>query len=146
MNLGLMKSREQSTGSSGNSNHIVISGSGNGFGITQFGIGARYIPFTHKHWSFYTDLHGGFLNAQAKGGYGNVTFTNGATSSTREISEKSERSNYLGFALGANYRLGGLVYLMGNFQYTVSNFENDIGSISGFTGYAVNLGIGFSFK
>jgi hypothetical protein len=146
VNFGLMSSQEQTAGSSGNSNQITISGSGNGFGILQLGIGARYIPFTHKNWSVYTDLHGGILNVRVKGGYTNVTFTNGVERSTREISEKTEKSNYLGFALGANYRLGGLVYLTSNFQYTVSNFENDIGSISGFTGYAVNLGIGFSFK
>jgi hypothetical protein len=49
-------------------------------------------------------------------------------------------------SLGTNYRLGKVVFFNGSFEYTMSSFEIDIGSISGFTGYTLNFGIGFSFK
>jgi hypothetical protein len=51
----------------------------------------------------------------------------------------------LNLSLGANYRLGRTVFLTSNFQYSITNFENNIGSVSGFTGYSINLGVGFSF-
>ena len=60
--------------------------------------------------------------------------------------ERTEKSKYLNLSLGANYRLGRTVFLTSNFQYSISNFENNIGSVSGFTGYTINLGVGFSFK
>jgi len=77
---------------------------------------------------------------------GSFTISNGNINNTRNITEKREKSNYLNFELGANYRLGNVIFLTSNFQYTISNFKNDIGSVSGFGGYTINLGIGFSFK
>lgn len=142
VSIGLMTSQEQTT----NSNGISITGTGNGVGILKLGIGARYIYFTNKRWSIYNDVQGGWLSARAKGGSGSVTISNGNFSSTKNITEKTEKTNYLGIELGVNHRLGGMVYLTSNLQYTISNFKNDIGSISGFTGYTINVGIGFSFK
>lgn len=138
LNFSLMTSKEQTS----NINGISVSGSGNGVGIFKFGIGARYIAFAKKNWSIYGDFQGGWLNVRAEGGTGSGTIFG----VTRDITEKTERSNYLSFVLGANYRLGKTMYLTSNFDYTRSNFDTDIGSISGFTGYTINLGVGFSFK
>lgn len=142
LSLGFMSSKEQTR----NSNGISVSGSGNGFAILKLGIGARYIPFSRKKWSIYGDVEGGRLSVRAEGGTGSVTITNGGIRTTRDISEGRDRSFYWGLTLGANYRLGGVVFLSGNFKYTASNFKNNIGSISGFTGYNFNVGIGFSFR
>lgn len=140
-NLGIMSSKEQTTVSEGTS----VSGTGNGVGIVKIGLGARFMPLAKKNWSIYTDIEGGFLNATAKGGSGTVTFSNGTITDTRDISEDKERSNYWAGTLGANYRLGRSVFISSSFQFTSSNFKSDIGSIKGFTGYTINLGIGLSF-
>lgn len=137
MSFSLMTSKDQTTSFNG----ISVSGSGNGFGVFKYGIGVRYIPFAKKRWSIYGDLQGGSLNIRAEGGTGSGTIFG----VSRDITKKSERSNYIGFAAGANYRLGKTVYLTSNLEYTKSDFETDIGSISGFTGYTINAGIGFSF-
>lgn len=142
LSLGFMSSKEQTR----NTNAIAISGSGNGFAILKLGIGARYIPFSRKNWSIYGDVEGGRLSVRAEGGTGSVTITNLGISTTRDISEGRDRSFYWGLTLGANYRLGGVVFLSSNFKYTASNFKDNIGSISGFTGYNFNIGIGFSFR
>lgn len=137
LSFSLMTSKEQTS----NINGISVSGSGNGVGIFKFGIGARYIAFAKKNWSIYGDIQGGLLSVRAEGGTGSGTIFG----VTRNITEKTERSNYLSFVLGANYRLGKTMYLTSNFDYTRSNFDTEIGSISGFTGYTINVGIGFSF-
>lgn len=142
LSLGFMSSKKQTR----NSNGISISGSGNGFAVLKLGIGARYIPFSRKNWSIYGDVEGGRLSVRAEGGTGSVTITNLGISTNRDISEGRDRSFYWGLTLGANYRLGGVVFLSSNFKYTASNFKDNIGSISGFTGYNFNVGIGFSFR
>ncbi len=146
LDLGLLYTKEESRNTDSNSNVFSINGSGNGVGVLKFGIGARYISFAKKRWSIYSDIKGGILTARAEGGTGSFTIFNGSISNTRDIKKKREKSNYLNFELGVNYRLGNLIFLTSNFQYTISNFKNDIGSVSGFGGYTINLGIGFSFK
>lgn len=138
INFSLKTKKSQSTNFDG----VNISGSGNGIGLFKFGIGARYIPFAKKRWSIFGDVHGGILNLRAEGGTGSGTLFGGVT---KDITEKSESTNYISFVTGANYRLGKTVYLTSNIDYTFSKFDNNIGSISGFTGFTVNLGLGFSF-
>lgn len=138
INFSLMTSKEQNS----NFNGTSVSGSGNGVGVFKLGVGIRYIAFAKKKWSIYGDVQGGILNVRAEGGTGSGTIFG----VTRDITGNTERSNYLSFVLGANYRLGKTMYLTSNFEYTRSNFDNDIGSISGFTGYTISLGVGFSFK
>ena len=118
-------------------NFSTLSGTGSGFGVSKLGLGVRYMPVIKKNWSIYSDLKGGTLNAKAAGGTGGLRGFN--------TTEKVEASNYLGVSIGAIHRLGKVVFLKSNLEYTRSNFENNIGSISGFTGYTVKLGIGFSF-
>lgn len=115
-----------------------ISGSGYGAGIFKTGIGLRFIPFLKKNWSIYTDLSTGSINVKAGGGSGNLF-------GGQNFNESSEKSNFLAFSLGTNYRLGKVVYCNGNFEYTNSQFQNNIGSIRGFTGYSISVGIGLSF-
>jgi hypothetical protein len=121
---------------------VNISGSGNGIGLFKFGIGTRYVPFNKKRWSIYGDVHGGILKLRAEGGTASGSLFGGVT---RNITEKSESTNYISIVAGTNYKLGKTVYLNSNIDYTVSKFDNNIGSISGFTGFSVNLGLGFSF-
>lgn len=115
-----------------------ISGSGYGAGVFKTGIGLRYIPFLKKNWSVYTDVSVGSINVKAGGGSGSLF-------GGRSFNESSEKSNFLGFSLGTNYRLGKVVYCNGNFEYTNSKFKNNIGSIRGFTGYSISVGLGLSF-
>lgn len=147
LNFGITYKKEQKDQNISNSvNGITISGSGSGAGVIKIGLGVKYIPFVKDRWSIYTDLAGGFLSAKAGGGDGSVTISNGNVNNTISKVERTEKSKYLNLSLGANYRLGRTVFLTSNFQYSISNFENNIGSVSGFTGYTINLGVGFSFK
>jgi len=147
LNFGITYKKEQKDQNISNSvNGITISGSGSGAGVIKIGLGVKYIPFVKDRWSIYTDLAGGFLSAKAGGGDGSVTISNGNVNNTISKLERTEKSKYLNLSLGANYRLGRTVFLTSNFQYSISNFENNIGSVSGFTGYTINLGVGFSFK
>jgi len=147
LNFGITYKKEQKDQNIINSvNGITISGSGSGAGVIKIGLGVKYIPFVKDRWSIYTDLAGGFLSAKAGGGDGSVTISNGNVNNTISKVERTEKSKYLNLSLGANYRLGRTVFLTSNFQYSISNFENNIGSVSGFTGYTINLGVGFSFK
>ena len=146
LNFGITYKKEQKDQNISNSvNGITISGSGSGAGVIKIGLGVKYIPFVKDRWSIYTDLAGGFLSAKAGGGDGSVTISNGNVNNTISKVERTEKSKYLNLSLGANYRLGRTVFLTSNFQYSISNFENNIGSVSGFTGYTINLGVGFSF-
>ena len=138
INFSLKTKKSQSTNFDG----VNISGSGNGIGLFKFGVGARYMPFAKKRWSIYGDVQGGVLSLIAEGGTGSGTLFGGVT---RNLTEKSESTTYVSFAAGTNYRLGKTVYLNSNIDYTNSKFDNNIGSISGFTGFTVNLGLGFSF-
>ena len=131
LDLGFMSAKEQDI------NFSTLSGTGSGFGVFKLGLGVRYVPFIKKNWSIYSDLKGGTLNVKAAGGTGGIGGFN--------ATERDEASNYLGVSVGAIHRLGKVVFLNSNLEYTTSNFENNIGSISGFTGYTINLGIGFSF-
>lgn len=115
-----------------------ISGSGYGAGIFKTGLGLRYIPFLKNNWSIYTDLSIGAINVRAGGGSGSLF-------GGQNFNESSEKSNFLAFSLGTNYRLGKVVYCNGNFEYTNSKFDNNIGSIKGFTGYSISVGLGLSF-
>lgn len=131
LDLGFMSSQERDI------NFSTLSGTGSGFGVFKAGLGVRYMPIIKKNWSVYSDLKGGALAVKAAGGTGGIGGTN--------ATEKQEATNYLGISVGAIYRLGKGVFLKSNLEYTSSSFENRIGSISGFTGYTLNLGMGFSF-
>lgn len=147
LNFGILYKKEQKDENvSNNVNGVTISGSGSGAGVVKLGLGVRYIPFAKDRWSIYSDLIGGFLNAKAGGGSGSVIISIDGIYNTVDKVKKNEKTNFVDFIIGATYRLGGTVFLTSNFQYTISNFKNDIGSVSGFSGYTVNLGVGFSFK
>ena len=141
LNVGLLFEKEQGISRSGSS----ISVTGKGAGVVKIGLGVKYIPFTKDRWSLYTDLAGGYLRAKAGGGSGSVSISNGGLNNSINRVEKTEKSKYFNLSLGANYRLGRTLFLTSNFQYSITNFENNIGSVSGFTGYSINLGVGFSF-
>ena len=147
INFGLTyKKEEASKNFQSTYDGIVISGSGSAAGLFKMGLGLRYVPFIKNEWSIYTDLNGGFLNAKAGQGSGGVTISSGNITNTMEKVKKAEKTKYFDFTIGTNYRLGNVVYLNGNFQYTFSRFNNPIGSISGYTGYTLSLGLGFTFK
>ena len=139
LNVGASSKKEQDI----NRNGANISVIGNGAGVVKIGLGVKYIPFVKDRWSLYTDLTLGSLRALAGGGSGSVNISAG-NNSIRSY-KKTEKSRYLNFSLGTNYRLGRTVFLTSNFQYSITNFENNIGSVSGLTGYTINLGLGFSF-
>ena len=139
LNVGLSFDKEQDISMNGSNINVT----GNGAGVVKIGLGVKYIPFSKDRWSLYTDLAIGRLSATAGGGSGNInTYTGNNSINTNK---KTEKSKYLYFSLGSNYRLGRIVYLTSNFQYSITNFENNIGSVSGLTGYTVNIGLGFSF-
>ena len=139
LNIGFLYDTEQEI----DRNLSVISVTGSGAGIVKVGLGVKYIPYTKDRWSLYSDLAIGSLKAIAGGGSGRINTSNGY-SSIRTIT-KTEKNKYLSFSLGANFRLARFMFLTSNIQYSISNFENNIGSVSGFTGYSINLGVGFSF-
>ena len=139
LNVGFSFMKEQDI----NRNGTNINVTGNGAGVVKIGLGVKYIPFVKDGWSLYTDLAIGRLRAVAGGASGNINISTG-NNSISPIT-KTEKSNYLNLSLGTNYRLGRIVFLTSNIQYLNTNFENNIGSVSGLTGYTINLGVGFSF-
>lgn len=139
LNVGFLFDTEQEI----DRNLSVISVTGSGAGIVKIGLGVKYIPYTKDRWSLYSDLSMGSLRAIAGGGSGRINTSNGYNSIS--TNKKTEKNRYLGLSLGANFRLARFVFLTSNIQYSISNFENNIGSVSGFTGYSINLGVGFSF-
>ena len=120
-----------------------ISGTGNGAGVFKLGVGLRYIAYVKERWSAYSELSWGLLSVKAGGGSGYVTIDNGSISGSQDQTEKKERTTYTDITLGANYRLGEVMFLNSNIQYTFSKFKNDIGSVNGFSGITLNLGLGF---
>ncbi|AWM12583.1 hypothetical protein DI487_00975 [Flavobacterium sediminis] len=126
-------------------NNIIISGNGSGAGMVKFGLGLRFIPYSHKRWSITTDLTYGLLTAKAGGGSGNITIYSGGTYSDIERVEKEEKTNYTDLTVSTNYKLGKVVFLYSSFNYSFSKFDNAIGSVKGFTGYTISLGLGFNF-
>jgi len=139
LNVGFSFKKEQDISRSVSN----ISATGNGAGIVKIGLGVKYIPFIKDDWSLHTDLVIGSLRAMAGGGTGTINTSTGSNS--KSFTKKTEKSRYLNFSLGANYRLGRILFLTSNFQYSITNFENNIGSVSGFSGHSINLGVGFSF-
>ena len=139
LNVGLSFEKEQDISMNGSNINVT----GNGAGVIKIGLGVKYIPFTKDRWSLFTDLAIGRLWATAGGGSGNVNISTGNNSTS--LKRKTEKSRYLNFSLGSNYRLGRIVFLTSNLQYSVTNFENNIGSVSGLSGYSINIGLGFSF-
>lgn len=140
LNFGILTSKASEITVNEEDNSITFVG--NGAGVVKIGLGVKYIAFTKNRWSIYADLTRGNLIAKAGVGIGNINSYNQDISTV----EKTEKSKYLNFSLGTNYRLGSTAFLTGNIQYSISNFENNIGSVSGFTGYTINLGLGISFK
>lgn len=129
----------------GVSGNLTINGTGSGAGIIKIGFGGRYLPYVKNRLSLYTDLYIGNLIATAGGGSGTVTITNNGISQTNNILEKTERTPYISPEIGLNYRFGKVLFGTGNVNYTYSNFQNDIGSVSGISGYSINFGLGLSF-
>ena len=60
--------------------------------------------------------------------------------------EKEEKTNYVDLTANVNYKLGKIVFLYSSFNYSFSKFDNEIGSVKGFTGYTISLGLGFNFN
>lgn len=123
---------------------LSVTGSGSGGGLLKAGIGCRYLPYIKDRFSVFVDLSAGSLTAKAGGGTGTAIISVGGTSSQSDLVENQENTNFFDLAIGSNYRLGKVVFLTGNFSYNYSKFENDIGSISGLTGFSVNFGLGIS--
>lgn len=126
-------------------NGVIISGNGSGAGMFKLGFGLRFIPYNYKRWSVTTDLSYGILNAKAGGGSGNITIYSGGTYSNIDRVEKEEKTKYTDITINTNYKLGKVVFLYGGFNYSFSKFDNEIGSVKGFTGYTISLGLGFNF-
>ena len=139
LNVGLSFKKEEEINRNGSNIRVT----GNGAGVIKIGLGVKYIPFTKDRWSLFTDLAIGRLRATAGGGSGNINISTGNNSIS--LKRKTEKSRYLNFSLGSNYRLGRIVFLTSNLQYSINNFENKIGSVSGLSGYSINIGLGFSF-
>lgn len=139
LNVGFSFKKEEEINRNGSNIRVT----GNGAGVIKTGLGVKYIPFIKNRWSLHADLAIGRLNATAGSGSGNVNISTGNNSINLE--KRTEKSRYLDFSLGSNYRLGSIVFLTSNLQYSIINFENNIGSVSGLSGYSINIGLGFSF-
>ena len=124
-----------------NNNQLSIDAEGSGSGVLKIGLGFRYVPYISKRWSIHTELSGGILNARAGGGTDDVSIN---SIDSFEVVERKEKTGFLELALGSNYRISSLFLITGSLQGNLSSFKNDIGSVSGVTGWSINLGVGIT--
>ncbi|MFP9100501.1 hypothetical protein ACLI09_15745 [Flavobacterium sp. RHBU_24] len=123
---------------------VTLSGSGKGAAAIKLGLGLRLIPFKKDRLTTYADISLNNLSAIAGGG--EVTRTiGGSGTNTTDTTKKKEKAVSYDLAIGATYRVTRSFSFLGNFQYEFSKFDRPIGSVNGFGGMSVNLGIGFSF-
>ncbi|MEM1337038.1 MAG: hypothetical protein AAGF96_04780 [Bacteroidota bacterium] len=143
--LGFIAKQSTSSTTISTATGVTFSGEGSGVGILKTAIGGRLILFKTLDLHLFTDILGGRLRTKIGGGGGGITITENGVSSTIDRNEKEQTTLYFDGKLGLNYRLGNRFLLHGDLLFTTSNFSEAIGSVTGFTGGGVNLGIGFVF-
>lgn len=143
--FGFISKKTSETNTVNTGQGISISGSASGGAVVKMGIGAQYIAYKTRRLNIYPEIKLGRLNTTIGGGGGGATITEFGISRTQQSEMRKQATSFLDFKIGANYRLGKVVLLHGNIHTIQSNFEEDIGSISGFSGVGINLGIGFTF-
>jgi len=130
--------------SEGADGSITVEGSGKGAGLYRLGIGVRMIVFSKNRFSTYFEALTGSLTAKA-GSKSQSATIGGIGNSYGQSNISSQHALFLTCITAMNYRLNKTLFLTTNIQYTFSEFDQPIGSISGFTGFSFNFGIGFSF-
>lgn len=126
-----------------NGNGITIRGTGYAGAMIRYGLGIGWLPYTKNRLDIVLNIEAGRLRAIAGGGDATRTIGGGGSNYTNIVKEK-EKSIYYNIKAGILYRLGNTFYVTSNFQYAVSTFKQPIGSVTAFTGWSYNSGIGFS--
>ncbi len=125
-------------------NGITVKGTGYAGAMLRYGVGIGLLAYSRNRLDVLLHVHTGKLDAFAGGGEATRTLgSGGGNTNTTNIAKSSEQSLYTNVVTGINYRLGNAVYCTGNLQYCISSFPRSIGSVTGFTGWSCNLGIGF---
>lgn len=124
---------------------ISINGSGQAGAIYKIGFGSRFIPLKKDRITIFTDFSINHLKAIAGGGKATRTIF-GSGSNTSDIVKKKEKTISYDLSIGTNYRVTNAIYFLGNIQFDHTTFKNPIGSVEGFGGISLNLGIGYNFN
>ncbi len=128
----------------GNGNGVSIRGSGYAGAILRYGVGIGWLPYNKNRLNILLNIEAGRLKAIAGGGVATrIIGGGGSGAGSTSIVKENEKSIYYNLKTGIQYRLGNSAYFTSNFQYTISSFKQPIGSVSAFTGWSYNLGIGF---
>jgi hypothetical protein len=119
---------------------ITVTGSGYAGAMIRYGIGLGWLPYHNNRIDIITSFSLGRLNTFAAGGGG--TKTVGGGSSNMDIVKEKRQTNYCNLMAGFNYRLSSTFYFTANFQYNFSKLDQPVGSVSAFTGWSLNAGLG----
>jgi len=123
-----------------------INGGMSGGAITKLGISTRFLAYKTSRFHLYPGISLGSLSATIGGGSVGFASTPVGTSLSIDQSGKlNQKSIFMEFRIGVDYRLAKNIFLTGSVQHSQSNFEDNFGSISGFSGSGINLGLGFVF-
>lgn len=124
-------------------NGITVRGSGYAGAMLRYGVGIGWLPYSKNRLDILLNIEAGRLSAIAGGGDATRTIGGGGSNNTNIVKQK-EKNLYYNLKTGMQYRLGNSLYFTSNFQYCISTFKQPIGSVSAFTGWSYNLGIGFT--
>ena len=127
------------------SSSSIINGGVSGGAISKLGLSTRYLAYKTQRLNVYPELSFGNLNARIGGGSASIQSTVSGVTTTIDSEQSSQRSPFLEFRLGADYRLGRNIFIRGNLIHSRSSFDQNFGSVSGFSGTGIDFGIGLIF-
>ena len=127
------------------SSSSIINGGVSGGAISKLGLSTRYLAYKTQRLSVYPELSFGNLNARIGGGSASIQSTVSGVSTSIDSEQSSQKSPFVEFRLGADYRLGKNIFIRGNLIHSRSSFDQNFGSVSGFSGTGIDFGIGLIF-
>jgi hypothetical protein len=127
---------------------ISAGGLGSGGAAFQYGLGVRFVPYTFRRLRVYTNLSVGNLKAIVR--FANLGVTRGRSLGSAVVNtslvDNTADAFFFKAQWGIDYRLNTWLSTTSNVQYLVSSFDTPIGSVKGFTGFALNFGLCFTIK
>lgn len=125
---------------------VTIRGSGYAGAMIRYGFGIGWLPYSKNRLNILLNFSAGQLKAIAGGGNATKTIGGSGVGNSTNITKKNENTFYYTLSPGINYKLSQAFFFSSNFQYKLSKFTEPIGSVNAFTGWSLNIGIGFTIS
>lgn len=128
----------------GSGGGVTVRGSGQAGAMIRYGIAVGWLPIQKDRFSVLLNLSAGRLTAIAGGGTATRTIGGGGGGNTTDIIQKKEYTHYIRPTTGIEYKLSRLFYFTSQLQFMIAGLKQPLGSVTAFTGWSVNIGLGFS--